>query len=217
MTSDNDDADGTTKTKVGRLLEGYDLGAEYGEQLEAAWTEDGSARKSLRDLAEEFNRRLVAAAMADADMSTLDGEVDNIFRLLTQDDVTAGTRTEVRSRLERNGVDVDQLERDFVTYQAIRSYLQNERGAEYEQTSDADRLERTSDSIERLRSRLSSVCETNLEQLRDTDRITLDEFRLFVSVDVLCEGCGSQYTVAELLERGGCDCETTDSGGGTDE
>lgn len=207
MASSNDTDGGTPRTKVGRLLDSYDLGAEYGGELEAAWTDEGSERKSLRDLATEFNRHLVAAAMSQADMSTLDGEVDNIFRLLTDDDVTAGARTEVRSHLDRSGVDVDQIERDFVTYQAIRSYLQNERGAEYEETSDADRLERTSDSIERLRSRLSSVCETNLEQLRETDRITLDEFRLFVSVEVLCEGCGSQYTVAELLERGGCDCE----------
>jgi hypothetical protein len=32
-------------------------------------------------------------------------------------------RTEASARLEPNGVDVDHLERDFVTYQAIRSYL----------------------------------------------------------------------------------------------
>jgi hypothetical protein len=204
---------GGTETKVGRLIDGYDLGPEYGAELEAAWTDDGVERKSLRDLAEEFNRKLLAAAMSGAGMSTLDGEVDNIFRLLTEDDVTAGTRIDARSRLERNGIDVDQLERDFVTYQAIRSYLQNERGAEYEGTSDEDRLKRTSDSIERLRARLSSVCETNLDQLRETDRITLDEFRLFVSVDVLCEGCGSQYTIAELLERGGCDCDEVTDGG----
>ncbi|MCU4801174.1 hypothetical protein OB920_12405 [Halobacteria archaeon HArc-gm2] len=207
MASGNGSTGGATQTKVGRLIEGYDLGPEYGGELEAAWTDDGTERKSLRDLAEEFNRRLLAAAMSDAGMSTLDGEVDNIFRLLTAEDVTSGTRTEARSRLERNGIDVEQLERDFVTYQAIRSYLQNERGAEYEGASDEDRLERTADSIERLSSRLSSVCETNLNQLRETDRITLDEFRLFVTVDVLCEKCGSQYTVAELLERGGCDCD----------
>lgn len=209
MASDNDGTNGTPRTKVGRIIDGYELGPEYGAELEAAWTDEGSERKSLRDLAEEFNRRLLAAAMSDAGMSTLDGEVDNLFRLLTKDDVTAGTRTEARSRLERNGVDVDKLERDFVTYQAIRSYLQNERGAEYEETSDEDRLERTADSIERLRSRLNSVVESNLNQLRETDRITLDQFRLFVSVDVLCEECGSQYTVTELLDRGGCDCDET--------
>lgn len=210
MASGDESGDGP-QTKVGRLIEEYGLGAEYGGRLEAAWTDDGAERKSLRDLAEEFNRRLLAASMDRGDVSTLDGEVDNLFRLLTDDDVTAGTRTEARSRLERNGVDVEQLERDFVTYQAIRSYLQNERGAEYERASEGDRLERTAESIERLRSRLTSVCESNLNQLRETDRITLDEFRLFVSADVLCEECGSQYSIGELLERGGCDCQDADT------
>jgi len=28
---------------------------------------------------------------------------------------------------------------------------------------------------------------------------------------VLCEKCGSQYTVAELLERGGCDCDDVET------
>jgi hypothetical protein len=102
---------------------------------------------------------------------------------------------------------VEQLERDFVTYQAIRSYLQNERGAEYDADDDGDRVERTAESIGRLTSRLETVTESNLARLRDTDRVSLGEFRLFTSVDVLCTDCGSQYTVEELLERGGCDCE----------
>ncbi len=210
MPSRSDGSGETPRTKVGRLIDEYDLGADYGTELETAWTDDGDDRKSLRDLAAEFNRRLVATALREAGTATLDGEVDNVFRLLTADDVTAGTRTEVRNRLAREGVDVDQLERDFVTYQAIRSYLRDERGAEYEGTSDEDRLERTERSIERLRYRLHSVVESNLEQLRDTDRITLDEFDLFVGVDVRCERCGSRYAVAELLERGGCDCDGND-------
>jgi hypothetical protein len=194
------------RTKVERLLSAYDLGASYGADLEAAWTGTDGERRSLRDLAVEFNRRLLATAMEEAGMSTIDGEVDNLFRVLTTDEVTAGTRSEARSRLERNGVDVDQLERDFVSYQAIRSYLRDVREADYEEPDVADRLERTAESVGRLRSRLTSVTESNLEQLRANDEVTLGEFQLFTSVDVLCEECGSQYGVAELLERGGCDC-----------
>lgn len=209
MASDENGASGTTRTKVARLIREYDLGEEYGRELEAAWTGEGAERLSLRDLADEFNRRLLAAAMEDAEMSVLDGEVDNLFRLLTDGDVTAGARTDARSRLERGGIDVERVERDFVTYQAIRSYLRNERGAEYDGADDRERLKGTAETVERLRSRLDSVCENNLEQLRATDRITLDEFQMFVSVDVFCEGCGSQYMVSELLERGGCDCGRT--------
>jgi len=196
----------STQTKVGRLIVEYGLGEEYGEYLERAWTAGGSERKSLRDLATEFNRELLATAMTDAGVSTIDGEVDNVFRVLTSEEVTAGMRTDAQRRLERNGVDVEQLERDFVTYQAIRSYLQTERGAEYREDGDTDRVQRTADSIGRLRSRLLSVTESNLEQLKDGDEITLGEFQLFTSVDVLCDACDSRHSVAELLERGGCNC-----------
>lgn len=203
------------RTKVGRLLEEYDLGEEYGAYLEEAWT-DEDERTSLRDLATAFNRRLLATAMKEAGMATIDGEVDNVFRVLTTEEVTAGTRTEARSRLERNGVDIDQVERDFVTYQAIRSYLKDVREAEYEESKDGDRIERTAESVGRLRSRLTSVTESNLEQLRANDDLTLGEFQLFASLDVLCEDCGSQFTVDELLDRGCCKCADEDDRASSD-
>lgn len=201
--------DDGVETKVGRLLEEYDLGEEYGAELERAWTGADGERTSLRDLADEFNHDLLAAAMDAAGMSPVAGEVENLHRLLTTEEETAGTRTEVRRRLSQNGIDVEDLESDFVTHQAIRSYLQRERGAEYRKPDAADRVERTAESVGRLRSRLATITESNLEQLRDGDELTLGEFRLFTSVDVLCEDCGSQYPATELLERGGCDCEAS--------
>ena len=202
-----DDAGGKPSSKVARLIETYDFDETFGDELEALWTADGPQRKSLRDLAELFNRRLLEAVLAEVGMSTVDGEVANLYRLLTDEDVSSGMRIEARNRLERNGVDVDELESDFVTYQAIRSYLTAYRDAEYEGTSDTDRVGNVLDTIQRLRSRLDSVVQGSLDRLRSTDQLTLGEFRLFVDVDVLCEECGAQYGVVELLERGGCDCD----------
>lgn len=195
-----------TRSKVGRLIEAYDIGEGVGEELEVKWLGEGTERVSLRDLADEFNRRLLAAAIDEAGMSALDGEIENLYRLLSADDVAPDARIDARRRLERNGVDVDRLASDFVTYQAIRSYLKKYRGVEYERPEDADRIERTTESLQRLQSRLQTVSENNLEQLRDGDRLTLGEFRTIVTADVYCETCDSQYSVIELLERGGCDC-----------
>ena len=206
MEDSQEDTDARPSSKVARLIDEYELGPGFGERLERRWTADAD-RMSLRDLADLFNRRVLDAAMTRADMSMVDGEVDNFYRLLTGDDVSSGMRTEARSRLDREGVDVDQLERDFVTYQAIRTYLREFRGAEYEQTSDAERVDAVTDTIQRLRTRLRSVTTRSLEQLRDTERIALGGFRLFVDVEVLCEDCGAQYRVDDLLARGGCDCE----------
>jgi hypothetical protein len=207
MSAPEDDSTSLPSSKVARLIEEYDLGASFGDRLERLWTGETDERMSLRDLASLFNRRLLEVAMERAGMSAVDGEVDNLYRLLTADTVSSGMQTEARTRLKRDGVDVERLERDFVTYQAIRSYLKDYRGASYERTTDADRINNVTDTVQQLRSRLRSVTKGSLEQLRDTGRLTLGDFRLFVDVDVLCEDCGAQYDVAELLARGGCDCE----------
>lgn len=210
MPTDTDDvnSEGKADNKVARLLEEYGLGSDFGDRLEELWTAEGSERESLRTLADRFNERLLESAMADAGMSTVDGEVANMYRLLTADDVSSGNRTEARRRLAENGIDVEQLERDFVTYQAIRSYLKDYRGAEYESGSETTRTDSVIETIQRLKSRTRSVAEKNLEQLRETGRITLGEFRLFIDISVLCEECDTQYEFVELIKRGGCECES---------
>ena len=208
MASENANGEeSTVNSKVDRLIEDYGLGAAYGDRLESLWTAEGSERESLRTLADRFNTRLLKAAITDAGMSTVDGEVANIYRLLTDDDVSSGNRIEARRRLEQNDVDVDQLEQDFVTYQAIRSYLKEYRGAQYEDERRTDRTDKVIDTIQRLKSRTRSVAEKSLVQLRGAGRITLGGFRLFIDISVHCEECNAQYGFVELVERGGCDCQ----------
>lgn len=209
MDETDDEDEGTPSTKVGRLLDSYDFDPGYGAELEARWTGERGERTSLRDLADAFNTRLLELALRSAGASVIDGEVDNLYRLLTDEEASAGGRVEARGRLEREGVDVDQLESDFVTYQAIRSYLKDVRGAEHQSTSGEKRVENTTETVERLLSRVQSVVASDLAGLRRADRITLGDFHLFVEVNVLCRDCQAQYGVVELLRRGGCDCETT--------
>jgi len=208
MTSDDDHdrTEASTNTKVGRLIEEYDLAEGYGDRLERLWTADDDRRESLRDLADRFNRRLLRAAVDGANVTTVDGEVDNLYRLLTDDDVSSGNRTEARGRLVENGLDVEQLERDFVTYQAIRSYLRDVRGAEYDHET-TDSVSRTNEVVARLRSRTQSVAAQNLERLVDADEVRVGEFDLLVNVDVFCEECDTKYGFTELLETGSCRCQ----------
>lgn len=209
MSTENDDDEASrVNSKVARLIDDYGLGEAYGDRLERLWTTDGSERESLRSLADRFNERLLEAAITDAGMSTVDGEVTNIYRLLTDNDVSSGNRIEARRRLEQHDVDVDQLEGDFVTYQAIRSYLKEYRDAQYEDESQADRTESVIDTIQRLKSRTRSVAEQSLDQLRGNGHITLGEFRLFIDINVHCEECNTQYGFVELVKRGGCDCQS---------
>ena len=208
--SDSDTSNGAGRRgKVVRLIEEHGFEG-VGDRLERRWTADGDERMSLRDLADEFNRELLRAAMADAGMQPLAGEVENAYRLLTGDDASDADRTRVERRLDREGVDVDRLRSEFVTYQASRTFLQEHRGASYDADAGSD-IESERERIQRLRGRVRSVADSKLEGLERNDEVKLGSFRTLVEVNVLCEDCGAQYDVDDLLDRGGCDC------GGADE
>ncbi|MEF8790725.1 MAG: hypothetical protein V5A61_11430 [Haloarculaceae archaeon] len=202
MTDDGSDG---RRTKVVRVIDEYGLDG-LGPEMERRWTATGEERMSLRTLATYFNRELLSAAMAEAGVRSLSGEVENVHRLLTDEDVSEADRTRARRRLEREGVDVGTLLEDFVSYQAIRTYLKEDRGAEYSADT-GDRLETEAANVQRLQSRTTAVVESKLDQLRDAGHLSLGEFQTLVSARVVCEDCGSQYEVGELLDRGGCDCD----------
>jgi len=191
------------RSKVARLIDEYDLQG-LGAELEQLWTAEED-RKSLRELASYFNRQLLQRTLDEANVHCLEGEIENTYRLLTDDEVSSAESTRVQRRLERDGVDVDELKSDFVTYQAIRSYLKDHRGAEYT-PAETDPLEREATNVQKLRGRTVSVTEGKLEQFRDNDELTLGEFRMLVDIRVVCEDCNTQFDVLELLDRGGCNC-----------
>ena len=175
MTSDDNHGktEANTNTKAGRLIEEYDRGEGYGDRFERLWTADDDRRESLRGLVDRFNRRLLRAAV--------DGEVDNLYRLLT-DDVSSGNRTEARGRLAESGLNAEQLERGFMTYQAIRSYLGDVCGAEFDHEAN-ESIFRTNEVVARLRSRTRCVAAQNLERLIDADEVKMGEFNLLDNVD----------------------------------
>lgn len=113
-------AENGNTSKVGRLIETYNLG-DAGEELEVRWTR-GQDRWSLRRLADWFNIRLLEDAMSEAGVQSTDDELATTYELLTGDEVDEASHVQVRRRLERAGVDVEMLVDEFVTYQAIRTY-----------------------------------------------------------------------------------------------
>jgi hypothetical protein len=208
---DSPDGRDSEAYKIGRLIERYGLDG-VGAELEARWTAEQGDRHSLRDLADFFNRCLLETAMREAGIDTLEGEVANTHRLLTDEEVSQGMQTETRRKLERGGVDVERLTADFVSYQAIRTYLTKYRGATYppSETSGHDHVERAADNIERLRSRTATVAEDRIDQLVKRDRLDVGPHHVSVDIRVYCEGCETRYDVDDLLEQGGCDCSADD-------
>jgi hypothetical protein len=69
------DTDRTPSCKIDRTATAYDLSGEA-ERLGEYWTREDD-RYSLRELAVHFNHHLLRAAMEQAGLNPLDGEVDN--------------------------------------------------------------------------------------------------------------------------------------------
>ncbi|MFC6906486.1 rod-determining factor RdfA [Halalkalicoccus tibetensis] len=201
-------SEGRTRGKVGRVIEKYGLDG-FGAELEARWTGEGDQQYSLRALADLFNRRVLEAAMSEAGVRSLEGEVENRYRLLTDDDVSAGMREQTRRELDRAGVDVEAVESDFVSHQSIYTYLTEHREATHpssvERTPE-ERRERELDKIGALITRTSAVTRDSIDRLAGGDALSGGISDVFVDVQVTCEACGQSMSATAFLENGGCSC-----------
>jgi len=205
--ADGSSATKGSQTKLERVIGKYDL-TGFGQELVDRWLgQDGHERESLRSLADVTNSRILQSALEHADETPLEGEVDNLVRLLTSDDVSAGMQSQTRHRLEQLGLDVDDLITDFVSHQAIHTYLTSVREVKYESdASPGDKLADRLETIQRLESRLQAVTESTIDQLPSDDGFSVGSIDVIASVQVLCNDCGQQYSVQELIEQNGCDC-----------
>ena len=203
------DSNGTpkqqSKSKLAKLLRKYDL-PELGAELEARWTAESEDRMSLRDLADYVNKELLIATIDDP--TVLDEDVETYYQLLTGDDVSTGTRIQVKNQLTATGVDIEELLDDFVSRQAVHTYLTKERDAAYErdQPDENERIEARIQAVQRLKSRVQQVTEAVITELDSADLLSTGTPHVSVFVRVDCHECGQEYTLTEFLKNGGCDC-----------
>jgi hypothetical protein len=187
-------------SKVERVIEKYDLG-DFGDTLEEYWTREED-RYSLRDLAVHFNERVLQAAMETAGMHPLDGEVENTYRLLTDDDVSQGDQRQAERKLEREDIDISELKRDFVTHQAIHTYLREHRGVTRERNQTLEeRRTHARETTDRLRSRAEVVIQNTLQSLARASELPIDNFDVIVDIRVVDTDSGETFTVDELLSQ----------------
>jgi len=187
--------------KVERVTERYDLHEADERLLRRRENEDAS----LRELETHLNRRLLKRAMIEQGMSPLDGEVENYYRLLTDDTVMGTARREARRKLEEAGIDVDGVETDFVSYQTVRKHLNEcldkDTSEEYTPKPDNDLK-----NIEKLRQRLQNVVEKSVGRLKEYRVIQIGSPEATVSVKVTCGDCGRTYGISTLFRRRECPC-----------
>ncbi|MDS0279600.1 hypothetical protein NDI85_17535 [Halomicroarcula sp. S1AR25-4] len=193
-------AESGTTCKVDRVAEKRGL-TELDDELRERWA-DGD---SLRDLERYCNEAILRSAMRAAGMETLDGEAANLYRLLTDDDVGPGKRIDAKSRLQRNGLDPETLTSDFVSYQTVRTHLNDclDVTTARDSTLSVDSARNT---VLKLVSRTESVTTQTIARLTEQGSLTIPSPSVTLSLRVACSECGDEYTFTGLLERGGCSC-----------
>jgi|APHM01.1.fsa_nt_gi hypothetical protein len=195
--------------KIERVAKRYSI-PELGDDLVARWLGESSGeQQSLRDLAEYVNRLIVESALESSGDRVLDGEAENMYRLLTADEVTAGMQTEARQTLANKGIEINQLEADFVSYQAVYNYLRKHRDVSSEERKKKAQKPISADleSVQKLSSRLRAVLSGMIDKWEGRNAVTVDEYDVEVDVWISCQSCGERLRPAELVDRGGCRCD----------
>ena len=187
-------------SKVARVIDEYGLDG-FGDELVDRWLGENGESESLRSLSDEFNRQVLRSAMEREGVNLLDGDVENTYRLLTDNDVTGGMRTEAERALERDGIDVDELRQDFVSHQAVHTYLTKHREVSKKRETDESQLEKGSRTIQQLKGRTQAVTQNIVDNLRKTGRLPVDEAEVIVDVRVLETETGRTHDVIDMIER----------------
>ena len=197
-------ADGTHSrgTKVARIIDEYELSG-MGAELEAAWTGESGERTSLRDLADEFNEAVLEEVLRESGVSPLGFELTGTYEALRHG--SGSDETRARRRLEREGIDVGELSNDFVTHQAVHTYLTKEREATLPER-DKNAVDRKIETIDKLNGRVAAVTGAAIESLIPDEELDRTNYEVLVDVRVVCSVCGSDHSVGDLLRQGGCDC-----------
>lgn len=195
-----------TRYKVGHVLQEYGL-SDLHNELPSLWTGGPTEEAmSLRSLAEKINIELIHRELQRTGVNPVEGEAENVYRLLTQSSVSAGVETQLRNKLDRRGIDLDQLESDFVTHQAVYNYLSDVFEISKESDTDQNPIQKHEERINKLQNRTIAVLENSLQELQSSDEIYVGSADVLVNVEVYCQECGNQYSYSELLQNRGCSC-----------
>lgn len=191
--------------KVACLIEEYDID-EMEDELVAKWRGEGGEEMSVRELTKLFNKELLRTALDRGNINHLEGEVENTYRLLTDADVTEGVKVNVRRALKRGDVEIEVVEDDLISHQTLYNHLTDCLGVSKPE-KEGDPIDKNATEMFSLQNRTVAVVDSKLEQLSKQEHLALDEFEVYVDINVFCRECDSMQELGQLLRNGGCSCQ----------
>jgi hypothetical protein len=193
-----------TCCKITRVAEQYGLapGTEEHEDLSsylvARWRgQEDSAGASYRELATMINERLLRVSSINNGRQVTTPQIKSEYAALRSDGDDA---LEVRSALEAAGIDVEELERSFVSHMAIRRHLLGcldldppDRG-----TSDDWHESSIDYARDRFRTSIEDVCQAlSSEKVPDAQRANVQ-----TPIYLRCPECPTRVTLESAIDQG---------------
>jgi len=187
--------------KIARVADDYNI-----SEIDAKLIERREQGDSLRDLATYLNKRILSESLNTGTREVV-GDADSIYKVLKGNDVNRSRQVELRSKLERNGIDIEAVERDFVSHQTVRNHLHDCKAIDTGRKSTVD-IDGAKKTIEWAQARSEGVIEQTLKRLRNAGNVADTPTEVTQSVRVGCSVCGQTYRIEDFLEQRGCDCQT---------
>lgn len=193
--------------KVCRVIEDREL-TKMDERLVAHWKGDSVQRKGYRKLAKWLNVIILRRAMDRAGVPTLGGEAEAKYERLQGDDGT--TASEVEGILSNEGIDVEGVRDDFVSYGVVRTHIKGCLDAEREHTEN----DWETRSLEITKDHSETKASNAVKSLIKKGKIqTAGEVDVDVSIRIECEECQTRIPLGRALKRGRvCNCVANESG-----
>lgn len=192
--------------KIGRGIEKYECDG-LNDKLAHEYRE-GDA--SLRDLEQVINDWFTATALENAGSPT-DRDPAEITAILDGDGESRREKARLETELEQAGIDVEQLQQDYVSFRTVKTHLNDHLGVDTSR-SETITLDSAGSIIEWAETRCTSVIKRTIERLSNADEATIgDDFTVNISPRITCHDCNSTYTMREFIQSEGCRCASGQS------
>lgn len=200
--------------KVGNAVSQYEL-VGLNQQLVSKRSRDEA---SLRDLADYINRSILAAALeTDADTLIENTEafgalgreeaIESIYHVLTDDSGSTEQLARVETRLEQSGVDLEAVRSAWVTHPTVRTHLRECLDIDTSRTPDLEPDDGLQ-TIEWARSQCVAIVERTFERLVQAGHLSITDVDVSLSIRVTCTACKETFRPSDLVNRGGCACDS---------
>ena len=190
--------------KVGSIISRHEI-ENMNDKLVTRWIGANGDGESIRSLTDWLNQEVLRQLMLDAGANPIDGEVENLYQLLTDEDVLNASKIQARSSLSERGIDADEVTEEFISHQTVYRHLTKCLGAE--KNSHEISVDNERSRVSSMQNRAEAVTTDTVSRLKNADKLALGDFEVLVTIRVSCASCGALHDVMDLVAQGGCDCQ----------